>query len=154
MRADYQVPSRRRADWMMSCRPAVMPEIAKRVRRQPPEIVEFVVEDRLAGAPARRERHDQIMPAAAGSRQHLAPSGEADNLDFQRGFLVDFAMQRRMQRFAEFDPAAGQRIKALGRRSRAPHQQDLVAAKDRRADGKLGMRRLEGGRHGTQWVMM
>jgi hypothetical protein len=59
-----------------------------------------------------------------------------------------------MQRFAEFDPAAGQRIKTLGRRSRASHQQDPVVAKDRRADGKLGMRWLDGGRHGGQCVMM
>ena len=30
-------------------------EIAERVRREPFEIVEFVVQDRLAGGPARRE---------------------------------------------------------------------------------------------------
>ena len=64
------------------------------------------IEERLAGDPARRERHDQIVPAARGSRHHLAPSGEADDLDPERGFLIDFAMERGMQRFAEFDPAA------------------------------------------------
>ena len=84
------------------------------------------------------------MPAAAGSRQHLAPSGEADDLDLQPGFLVDLAMQRRVQRFAEFDPAAGQRVKALARRAGAPHQQDLAVAKDRGADGELGVGRLDG----------
>jgi hypothetical protein len=60
-------------------------------------------------------------------------------------------MQRRVQRFAEFDPAAGQRIEAAGWRPRAPHQQNLVVAKDRRADGKLGMRWLD---HGGQCAMM
>ena len=84
------------------------------------------------------------MAAAGGSRQHLAPAGEADDLDFQRGFLVDLAMQGGMQGFAEFDPAARQRIKALGRRTRAAHQQDLVVAEDRRADGQLGMGGLDG----------
>ena len=43
------------------------------------------------------------MPAAAGSRHHLAPAGEANDLDFQRGFLIDFAVQGGVQRFAEFD---------------------------------------------------
>ena len=57
-------------------------------------------------------------------------------------------MQRRVQRFAEFDPAAGQRIKSLGRRARAPHQQNLAVAKDRGADGKLGTGGLNGGGQG------
>ena len=120
-------------------------EIAERVRRQPFEIVVLVVQDRLPGRPARRERHDQIVPAAAGSRQHLAPSGQAENLDSQPGFLVDLAMQRRMQRFAEFDPAAGERIEAFARRAGAADQQDLAVAKDRAADGELGAGRLNGG---------
>jgi hypothetical protein len=81
------------------------------------------------------------MTASAGSRQHLAPSGEPGNLYPERGLLVDFAMQGSVQRFPEFDPAAGQRIKALARRARPPHQQDLAVAKDRGADGELGMRR-------------
>ncbi len=38
---------------------------------------------------------------------------------------------------AEFDPAAGQRIEALGRRSCAPHQENFVVAKDGRADREL-----------------
>jgi len=46
-------------------------------------------------------------------------------------------MQRGMQGLAEFDPAARQRIEALGRRSRAPYQQDLVVANDGGADRKL-----------------
>ena len=32
------------------------------------------------------------MPAACGSRQHLAPAGQANNLDFQTGFLIDLAI--------------------------------------------------------------
>src|SRR4051794_7063498 len=67
-------------------------EIAECIGVGPSEIVVLVVQDRLPGGPARRERHDQIVPAAAGSRQHLAPAGEAQNLDLQAGFLVDFAM--------------------------------------------------------------
>ena len=80
------------------------------------------------------------MSAAAGSRQHLAPSCEANDFDLERGFFRDFAMQRRMKRFAEFDPPARQRIETPGRRSGAPHQQDFSVAKDRGADGELGMR--------------
>ena len=47
-------------------------------------------------------------------------------------------MQRGVQRFAEFDPAAGERVKALARRAGAADQQDLAVAKDRAADGELG----------------
>ena len=84
------------------------------------------------------------MPAALGRRQHLAPAGELQNLDPQPGFLVDLAMQRGVQRFAEFDPAAGERIKALARRAGAANQQDLAVAKDRAADGKLGAGGMKG----------
>src|SRR5580698_10883591 len=59
-----------------------------------------------------------------------------------------------MQRFAEFDPAAGQRVKSLARRACPPHQQDLVVAKDRRTDGKLRVCRLDQGSHGGQLVFM
>ena len=83
-------------------------EIANCVRRKPPEIVELVVQDRLFCHPARRERHDQIMPAATRGRQHFAPSREARDFDPQRGFLIDLAIQSRVQRFAEFDAASGQ----------------------------------------------
>jgi hypothetical protein len=51
-------------------------------------------------------------------------------------------MQRSVQRFAEFDPAAGQRVKSLAGRARAAHQEDLAIAKDRAADGELGMLRM------------
>jgi len=88
------------------------------------------------------------MPAALSSRHHLAPSGEVDDLDLQAGFLIDFTMHGGVQGFAEFDPAARQRIKAPGWRSRAPHQQDFAIAKDRGADGQLGMGRWEGRRQG------
>src|ERR1700712_5161790 len=114
-------------------------------RPQPFEIVVFVVQDRLPGGPARRKRHDQIVPAALGGRQHLAPSGELQNFDSKPGFLVDLAMQRRVQRFAEFDPAAGERVKALARRAGTANQQNLAVAKDRAADGKLGTGRLKRG---------
>src|ERR1700694_1885333 len=80
------------------------PEVADGVGCQPFEVVVFVVQDRLPGGPARRKRNDQVMPAPLGLRQHLAPPGELQNLDSKPGFLVDLAMQRRVQRFAEFDP--------------------------------------------------
>src|SRR5258708_22288041 len=112
-------------------------EIAQALGFEPPEIVQFIVQDHLAGTPARRERHDQIMPAAGGPRNHLAPPGKPYDLDFQGGLLVDLAMQRGVQGFAEFNPAARQRVIALGRRPRAANQQDLVIAEDRRAHGQL-----------------
>ena len=55
----------------------------------------------------------------------------------------DLAMQCGVHRFAEFHPATRKRIEPFGRQARAPHQQDVAAAKDRRADGQLGMRRLD-----------
>src|ERR1700712_4129089 len=126
-------------------KPAGDLEIADCIRRQPFEIVVFVVQDRPPGGPAPRKRHDQIVPAALGGRQHLAPSGELQNFDSKPGFLVDLAMQRRVQRFAEFDPAAGERVKALARRAGTANQQNLAVAKDRAADGKLGTGRLKRG---------
>ena len=77
------------------------------------------------------------MTAAGGPGQHLAPAGKARDLNLEPGFFIDLAMQRGMQGLAEFDPAARQRIEALGRRSRAPYQQDLVVANDGGADRKL-----------------
>src|SRR5258708_959031 len=132
-------------------------ETGKRVRRQPFEVVEFLVEDDLVGRPARRKRHDQIMAAGGGARAHLAPACQAYDLHLPPRFLVDLALQRGMQGFTEFDRAAGQRIEALGRRSRAPHQENLVVAKDGRADRELRMLgwktwRRNGLRH--QCVMM
>jgi hypothetical protein len=59
-----------------------------------------------------------------------------------------------MQRFAEFNPAARLRIKALGGGPRAAHQQNPIVAKDRAADGKLGPGRRYNRRHDGQWVMM
>jgi hypothetical protein len=44
-------------------------------------------------------------------------------------------MQRRMQGFTEFDAAARERIKTLGRRAGAADQQNLAVAKDGAADG-------------------
>src|SRR5882757_4992979 len=129
-------------------------EIAEPVRRQPFEVVEFVVQDDIVGRPARRERHDQVMAAAGCGGQYLAPAGKAHDLDSEPGFFIDLAMQRRMQGFAEFDPAPRQRIEALGRRARAPHQQDLVVAEDGSADRKLRMLRWNGGCFRHQCVMI
>src|SRR5437588_4220655 len=112
-------------------------EIADSVGRQPFEIVVLVVQDRLPGGPARRKRHDQIMPAAFGRRQHLAPSRQVQNFDSKPGFLVDLAVHCGVQRFTEFDPAARERIEALAQRAGATNQQNLAVAKDRAADGKL-----------------
>src|ERR1700761_4741456 len=44
-------------------------EVAEPIRRQPFEVVIFVIELRLAADPARGKRHDEVMPATAGSRQ-------------------------------------------------------------------------------------
>src|SRR5580698_10857598 len=55
-------------------------EIAEPARRQPFKVVIFVVEFRLTADPARRKRHDQVVPAVAGSRHHLEPSGEVQDL--------------------------------------------------------------------------
>src|SRR5260221_11829404 len=89
------------------------------------------------------------MPAATGGRQHLAPAGQAQDFDFQSSFLVDLAMQRGVQRFAEFDPAAGQRVESPGRRAGAADQQNLAVAKDRAADRELGTGWLDGGGQGV-----
>ncbi len=130
---------------MTSCRPPVTSRSADLVRRQPFEIVVLVVQHRLAGRPACRERHDQVVPpppAVGSTSRH--PASPTD-LDLEPGLLVDLAMQRRVQGSAEFDPAARQRIEALARRARAPHQQHLAVAEDHGADGELGTGGLIGG---------
>jgi hypothetical protein len=59
-----------------------------------------------------------------------------------------------VQAFAEFDPTAGQRVKAFCGRYRAADHEHVAFAEDRGANGKLGSGRLLGGRHSGQWVMM
>ena len=56
-------------------------EIADRLRGQPFEIVVLVVQNRLPGRPARRERQEELMPPTGTSRQHLPPASQAQNLD-------------------------------------------------------------------------
>ena len=82
------------------------------------------------------------------TRRSPKPSGEAGDLDSQARFLVDLAMQSGVQRFAEFDPAAGQRIKSLAGRAGAPHQQHLVVAEDRGTNGELWALWVFNGGHG------
>ncbi len=88
------------------------------------------------------------MPAALGTRHDLAPRGEINDLDLERGFLANLAMQGGVEGFAKFDPAARQRIKTPGRRSGAAHQQDFAIAENCRADGKLRVGGLKEGRQG------
>ena len=57
-----------------------------------------------------------------------------------------------MQGFAEFDPAAGERVKTLAGRAGAADQQDLAVAEDRAADGELGAGRLDRGSQGVNPV--
>ena len=54
-----------------------------------------------------------------------------------------------MQGFAEFDPAAGERVEALAGRAGAADQQDLAVTEDRAADGELGAGRLDRGSQGV-----
>jgi hypothetical protein len=54
-------------------------------------------------------------------------------------------MERSVQGFAEFDPAAGERVKTLAGRAGAADQQDLAVTEDRAADGELGAGRLDRG---------
>src|ERR1700688_154905 len=85
-------------------------EIAERIRGKPFEVVEFLVQHRLVGDPAGRERHDEVMAAASVPRQHLAPASQSRDLDSEPGLLIDLTKQGGMQGFAEFDPAARQRV--------------------------------------------
>ena len=67
------------------------------------------------------------------ARDGLAETDQLDGLDVKRSLLADFADDGLFQRFAELDPAAGQRVDAFGRRPRAPHDQHLAVAEDRGA---------------------
>jgi hypothetical protein len=53
-----------------------------------------------------------------------------------------------VQGFAEFDPAAGERVKALAGRAGAADQQDLAVTEDRAADGELWVDRVGRGSQG------
>src|ERR1700722_1036889 len=77
-------------------------EIAASAQGAPFEVVEFLVQQRLFGDPAGRERHDEIVAAARVPRQHLAPAGQSRDLYSKPGFLVDLAVQGGLQGFAEF----------------------------------------------------
>ena len=114
-------------------------QIAELSRLDPSEIVVFLVQPRLVSLPARRERHDEIVAAAARARQHLAPAGQRDDVDLEARFLVDLARQRNMQRFAKLDAAARQRPEAVARRFRALEQQHLAVSENHGADGELRM---------------
>jgi hypothetical protein len=113
-------------------------EFAQRIRSDPLEIVEFLVQRWLARAPMRGERQDHKMPAALSRRHDFTPGGKACDLDCQRGFLGDLAMERGVKGFTEFDATAGQRVKSLRWRARTPHHQHLALAENRRTDRKLG----------------
>ena len=125
-------------------------EIADCRGLQPFEIIVLVVQMWFPRHPSRRERHDQILPTAARPRQHLAPAGQRDNVDLEPGLLVDLAVQRCVQGFAEFHPAAGQRIEAFAGRTGAADQKHLAVTKDCAGNGKLGVGRL--GRRGQEAI--
>jgi len=68
----------------------------------------------------------------------LAIAGKRDRLDLKRGLLAHLANHRLFERFAEFDPAARQRIEAMGRRPRPAHDQHPPVAEYGGADRQIG----------------
>jgi len=84
------------------------------------------------------------MSVAGGSWQHFAPSGEANNLDPQCGFLVDFAVQGGCAAIRRIRPGRRAANRNPSPADRARRTSRICVAKDRRADRKLGMRRLDG----------
>ena len=75
--------------------------------------------------------------AAGPWGEGFAIADQADDLDFEPGLFPDLAGQRLMQAFAEFHPAAGKGVDALGRLAGAADQQDLAVAENPGADGEL-----------------
>ena len=73
------------------------------------------------------------------AHDHLAPAGERDRLDGERGLLLDLADQRLVQRLARLDHAARQaEAGPLRRRAGAAHHQHLSVAHDGGAHGEKG----------------
>ena len=94
---------------------------------------------------ARGERQDHEMPLdAAGSivNDRLAKADQLDRLDRQRGLLADFADYRLLQRFAQLNAAARQRIETMRRRPCPPRDQHPPVVEDRGADGEVRPRRI------------
>ena len=68
-------------------------EIAERLGGLPSEIVVLVVQNRFPGGPARRKRHDHIMPAPVFPGT-LCASRRAPEFPISARFPLDLAMQR------------------------------------------------------------
>ncbi len=75
--------------------------------------------------------------ARSVARDGLTEADQRHRLDLERGFLADFADHRLLQRFAELDAAAGQRVEAVRGRPRPAHDQHPAVAEHRRADRQI-----------------
>ena len=82
------------------------------------------------------------IPPGAIAGDGLPIAGERNRRDVERGLLADFADHRLLERFAEFDAAARQRIEAVGRRPCPAHDQHAAVAEDGGADREIRPRRI------------
>src|SRR5262249_7272139 len=110
-------------------------------RVEPARLVEFLVEDRLARAPAGGKAQDDEMPFHPALRiadDGFAKADERNRLDCQPRLLAHLARHGLRERLADLDHASGQGEQAMGWRTRAAHHKYLAIAHDGGAHGEVG----------------
>src|SRR6516165_1653678 len=110
-------------------------------RVEPARLVEFLVEDRLARAPAGGKAQDDEMPLDPALRiadDGFAKAGERNRFDCQPRLLVHLARHGLRERLADLDHASGQGEQAMGWRACAAHHKYLAIAHDGGAHGEVG----------------
>src|SRR5262249_37368315 len=114
-------------------------------RVDPARLVEFLVEDRLARAPAGGKAQDNEVPLHPVLRiadDGFAEARERNRFDRQAGLLAHLAYHGLCERLADLDHASRQAEQAMGWRTCAPHHEYLAIAHDggaHREGGTLGI---------------
>src|SRR5262245_19227922 len=86
----------------------------------PARLIELLVEENLARAPARGKAQDDEMPldpAVRVAHDGFAKAGERDRLDRHPGLLAHLAHHRFLERLSHLDYASGQAVEAMRRRA-------------------------------------
>ena len=125
------MPSSAAAAATISASPSVVRSSLKRPAIEPAGIVEFFVEHRLAGQPARGKAQNDEMALDAPlrvARDHFAVAGQRNGSMASAVSSRTSRLTASSRRLAGLDDAAGQRVETERRFARAPHDQHLAVA--------------------------